>query len=196
MTEEIKREQREVVQILELNSINNEAVRRLVSEAYNEMFKDEAGTSAQLQRCYSPEDLEKVLLDENHVKFLAVNARGELFSCCIIATRPEDISAAYANPAKYLEGLQPGEKLWYVTALFSPKKMDQSTTKLLEKLADRLAEENAVLGYDHSEHNSQLPEMIRFVAERHLAKNQPNLEFKDEVVGSQTYRQIRLNRKQ
>lgn len=190
---EVDREKKNY-KIDELYEIEDPLIKGQILSGYESSFVDELGEVAQLQRCYSPEGLDKVLSDKTYIKLVAFDVTGKLLSCCIISTEPEGAKDAYANPARYEVSMQNEETLWYVTALFAPDKIGHSTSDILERLAELVLANNAVLGYDHSEKNQKLPDLINYVVQRYISRQDGDYHFSDEEIGRQSFRAIRFKK--
>lgn len=187
-------EKKPVFKVGVLEAVTNPKLAEDILDAYESLFDDQSKPTAQLQRCHSREDLRRVLADSSYLKFLALSENDELLSCCIVATNAEDMRVAYANPQRYRRELIEGEKLWYVTALFAVKKVEDSTSKMLEVLAEKMMVENVLLGYDHSEGNAELPNLIRYVVSRFFESRNINRVLDDRELGRQSFRALRLSR--
>lgn len=176
-----------------LETVEDTNLRDQILAQYNALFDDDKGHGAQLQRCYTEEELQKVLDDSSFHKLVSVRNDGKLMGCCVIATNREDIKTAYANPAKFELAKAEGKNLWYVTALMATEyKTPGSTRALLEKLAQMVFDNNVALGYDYAEYNEQLPVMIEAIAQKYAKAKGRKEEFNDDIVGQQTYRLIQF----
>lgn len=186
-----ERKEKIAISVNTYESIEDKELFEQILIGYKTSFNDSLGESAQLQECLDQEFLERVLKDQSFIKIVTI-AKEKLIGCCIIATNPDHMKLAYANPDKFKQFIDTqNEKLYYVIAIFALAKVSGNMERIMRSLADVAMRDNATIGYDHSEKNSGLPNMIQAMAAEYSISKGRKLE--DQEIGSQHFRLIRLN---
>ncbi|HLD21979.1 MAG TPA: hypothetical protein VJB65_03700 [Patescibacteria group bacterium] len=159
-------------------------------DGYEQAFPDI--DTAQIQRCYTRDELQQVLNHPDYAKIITVN-KNIVYGCCIVATQAEHMKDAYANPRRYSKELRPEECIYYVTALFATRSgQKENISKLAEKLAEFAISNNAALGFDYCDSNPDLPHIFEHVAQKAAAKQGGSIETKK--IGWQAFALMHYNK--